>query len=657
MKSSCTQYSVYIQIHRFKNIELFKQGMYQIRIRVIYDYNTITHFADPVQLLVNSEKSESKSSSKIVPAHILDEFSCFNSRIMLIRYQEEIINLYEGCEFKFEVPTSQDFNLKILADLYFTNMETSPKTKNTFRKLEESPVMSCIISKEFRINNPQASVSSYLPLTFDPTFFCVADALVHVYPREYIFSMPFNFFENGKIIGGIQANKTYSLAASPLYLSYTHIRSICQDLISLNSPTDIRCPPEISLPLQNPSSASFHDSLETHDSVSISNSILEELESLSDYLSSALSILQNLTSLNNFKSIHYFKQKFNQEAWHHFQEFIKLKEFTSPVAVNFERTTKDEEIRREEYYKNLESLSIQAEDLYHTLNKHPIFLFSSEVDHFKSVTECAFAKSSDIHIVFLVHGYRGSSIDMHMIKGYLNIIYPMTYVYSCKSNENFTDCNIENLGQNLAQEVTHYVAESRVPKYRLKISLVGHSLGGLIIRAALKYMYDLKNCFYTYISLSSPHIGIYYSENMLHQLGKWALKKLQDSTSFIQMMLKDAKRKQDTFIYKLSQSEGLNWFQHVLFFTCSEDPYVPVDSAGSYIPPKSIGDKHEAVFAEIVKNLLDKVGSERFIRVDVSFRYTEIVNICVLCGNRHIDFLDDPCFIKMMFFSMPKLFG
>ena len=88
MKSSCTQYSVYIQIHRFKNIELFKQGMYQIRIRVIYDYNSITHFADPVQLLVNSEKPESKSSSKIVPAHILDEFSCFNSRIMLIRYQE-----------------------------------------------------------------------------------------------------------------------------------------------------------------------------------------------------------------------------------------------------------------------------------------------------------------------------------------------------------------------------------------------------------------------------------------------------------------------------------------------------------------------------------------------------------------------------------------
>jgi hypothetical protein len=615
----------------------------------------MSHFAEPVRLILDSEKAESRNSTKVIPAHILDSFSCFNTRIMLVRYQEEIINLSEGCEFKFAVPSDVQFSVKILTDLYFTNLEASPKAKKFFRKLEESPVLSCIVSKEFSIKNPVIPTSSYLPLTFDPNFFCLAEGLVHVYPREQNFYHPV-FFEAGKIVGGTKVNKTYSRIVSPLYLAYNHIKQLCDELITINSSSEINELPQVSLPIRAPCASSFHESLDFHDTDSITSAILEELEALADFVSLALGTLESLSMLSGFKSIQFFKNKFHQDAWHHFKEFVKLKECCSPLAITYERTREDEAIRAEEYYKNLESLQIQADDLYHPLQKHPIFLFSSSLWHFNSITEGTFQKPSDIHLIFLVHGYHGSSLDMHMIKGYLNIIYPLTYVYSCKSNENFTDCNIENLGQNLAQEVAHYVSESRVPKYRLRISMLGHSLGGLIIRASLKYLYDLKSCFHSFISLSSPHVGIYYSDNVLHQLGKWAIKKLQDSTSFTQMTLKDAKDKKETFIFKLSKADGLDWFSHVLFFTCGDDPYVPVDSAGCYVPPKSLGSKHEEVFAEIVRNLLEKVGSERLVRVDVSFRYSEIVNFCVVCGNRHIDFLDDPCFIKMLFYSMPSVF-
>lgn len=651
------EFSVAVQIYKFKNIELFKQGIYQIRLRVVYEHNSLTHFAEPVQLIANSEKEDKKNSYKVIPAHILDEFSCFNTRIMLVRYQEEGIVLDEGCEFRFSVPIGDEFNLKILADLYFTNLEHDNKKKEIFRKLNDNPVISCISSKEFIVKRPNSPISAYLPLSFDPMFFCIAESVVHIYPRQYIFAYPIkNFFKTPKIVGGSASNKMYSTWVSPLFLAYTHIRSVIADLLP-SSPEINILPEAISLPINSPSCSTFHESLQTHDPLQISESIHDELNSLSYILTSTLSLLEQLTSLNGFKSLFYYRQKFNQEACQHFQEFVKLKSFHKEPKIEYEPYDKSVKIRKEDYYKNLERLHIQAQDLYFALNHHPIFVFNTDESHFQQIIETSFVKSADIHVIFLVHGYRGSSVDMHMIKGYLNIIYPFTHVYSCRSNENFTDCNIENLGQNLAQEVIHFIMESKAPRYRLRITFIGHSLGGLIIRAALKHLGDFKSCMHSYISLSSPHIGIFYSQNILLQFGKWALKKMQDSTSFSQMTLKDSKNKRETFIYKLSESEGLNWFKHVIFFTCEDDPYVPVDSAGIYIPPKSVGSKHESIFLEIVQNLIKKIGKDRLVRIDVSFKYDEIMDWCILCGNRHIDFLDNPCFIKMLFYSMPKIFS
>ena len=652
------EYSVIVQIHKFKNIELFKQGIYQIRLRVVYEHNLSTHFAEPVQIFANSEKTSGKLSYKVIPAHILDEFYCFNSRIMLVRYQEEGVVLDEGCEFKLKVPIGADFKIKILADLYFTNLEIDTKNKQAFRKLDQHPTISCIDSKEFIVRKPETPTSSYLPLSFDPKFFCIAESVVHVYISKYIFSpRNLNFFATNQIVGGSKSNKMYSSWVSPLYLAYTHIKSLITDLITLN-PTDLgNIPPTIHLPLHSPESSTFHESLPNHDPDQISSAIHSELESLSYLLASALTTLQHLTSQNEFKSLYYYRQKFNQEAWQHFQEFLRLNEFYSQPKLEYEPCNKNMQIRKEDYYKNLENLQIQAQDLYTALDHHPIFLFNTEKSHFKQLVECSFVRSQDVHIVFLVHGYKGSSVDMHMIKGYLNIIYPTTHVHACKSNENFTDCNIESQGQNLAQEVIYFILESKAPRYRLRISFIGHSLGGLIIRAALVYLSEFKSCMSSFISLSSPHTGVLFSETVLLQFGKWALKKMQDSTSFTQMMLKDAKDKHQTFIYKLSESDGLNWFTHVILFTCGDDPYVPVDSAGIYIPPKSIGSKHEAVFSEIVQNLIKKVGSERLVRVDVSFKHSQVKDWCLLCGNRHIDFLDNACFLKMVCFSMPRVFS
>ena len=67
-----------------------------------------------------------------------------------------------------------------------------------------------------------------------------------------------------------------------------------------------------------------------------------------------------------------------------------------------------------------------------------------------------------------------------------------------QSNEKDTDSRIEELGMKLAQEVQEFVFNylsgfqmmngRRVQVSMSKLSFVGHSLGGIIVREALKHL-------------------------------------------------------------------------------------------------------------------------------------------------------------------------
>ena len=85
-------------------------------------------------------------------------------------------------------------------------------------------------------------------------------------------------------------------------------------------------------------------------------------------------------------------------------------------------------------------------------------------------------------------------------------------------------------------------------------------MGGLIIRAALPHLEEYKDKFYTYISLSSPHLGYMYNSNTLFNAGMWFLKKWRKSVSLTQLSMTDASNIEDTCLYKLSTLQGLNWF-------------------------------------------------------------------------------------------------
>ena len=87
------------------------------------------------------------------------------------------------------------------------------------------------------------------------------------------------------------------------------------------------------------------------------------------------------------------------------------------------------------------------------------------------------------------------------------------------------------MGKRLADEVKQYIQSFCPLSCINKISFIGHSLGGLIIRASLPHLEEYKAKFFTYMSLGSPHLGYMYNSNQLLNAGMWLLKKWKNSKS------------------------------------------------------------------------------------------------------------------------------
>ncbi|RWS10238.1 Protein FAM135A-like protein, partial [Dinothrombium tinctorium] len=112
-------------------------------------------------------------------------------------------------------------------------------------------------------------------------------------------------------------------------------------------------------------------------------------------------------------------------------------------------------------------------------------------------------------------------------------------------------------------------------------SFIGHSLGNVIIRAALTrpQMKQWIPKLYTFLSLSGPHLGTAYNSSGLVNMGLWFMQKWKKSESLLQLAMKDASDPRQTFLYKLSSEPGLEYFRHILLCGSSQDHYVPIHSA------------------------------------------------------------------------------
>ena len=86
---------ILIHFNSFRNIELFNQGLYQLRTKVYYSEKNFKYFALPYSTLKSKSIEEKMSKSSvpdsrnIVPCHTSNDNFEFISQTFLIRYSDE----------------------------------------------------------------------------------------------------------------------------------------------------------------------------------------------------------------------------------------------------------------------------------------------------------------------------------------------------------------------------------------------------------------------------------------------------------------------------------------------------------------------------------------------------------------------------------------
>ncbi|EGR34565.1 serine esterase, putative [Ichthyophthirius multifiliis] len=162
----------------------------------------------------------------------------------------------------------------------------------------------------------------------------------------------------------------------------------------------------------------------------------------------------------------------------------------------------------------------------------------------------------------------------------------------------------QNYSQKVFNVKKYLIKNLQQKKYLLlfkkikRISFLGYSLGGLIIRACIPYLQKYYNKFYTFMTFSTPHVGNMYQTNKIVDAGLWIMKKFSKQTCLNQLTLSDAKDIKNTYIYSLSTQpvfyffiinylhiffiylfQGLNYFENVVVFSSLQDSYVSYSSA------------------------------------------------------------------------------
>jgi pimeloyl-ACP methyl ester carboxylesterase len=266
-------------------------------------------------------------------------------------------------------------------------------------------------------------------------------------------------------------------------------------------------------------------------------------------------------------------------------------------------------------------------------------------------------KGSKTHVFVLVHGFQGCSFDMRLFKNNIAVLRPDALFLSSVANENETEGDIEEMGVRLAQEVLRYIDEWCSGDSLCKISFIGHSLGGLIIRSALPHLQSLSDKMHLLLTLASPHLGYMYNTSKLVNAGLWVLKKLRKSKCLQQLSMTDKQYPEDSFLYKLSSFAGIEWFKHVALVSCWQDQYAPFESARIEMNPKAFEDPVKSLlYMEMAKNVMSRIKPDILYRLDVNFKIIGKTIDSWIGRAAHILLLENEALMRLIIYRYSNFF-
>ncbi len=268
-------------------------------------------------------------------------------------------------------------------------------------------------------------------------------------------------------------------------------------------------------------------------------------------------------------------------------------------------------------------------------NKEQIITISDE----ESASDCE--DKEILHICFMLHGLEGTAYDMRNLRSSLQIYCPSLVFYISECNEKKTNESIEVLGNRFAKEVEEFIIKTQIDE-EVRISFIGHSLGGLIIRAALPQLQNYSSCFYSYISISTPHLGS-VGEKFWVNAGMKLLCKMKSNQSMREMCLED----QPVYLNKLSNIGRFENFKNVILIAMYDDGYTPYESALIVSNSKS---KARDLMAGMAKNLYEKLNTQNVLKLGIFVPYLA-KGVDMFVGRQaHVEILENN-FLKHLIFS------
>lgn len=116
----------------------------------------------------------------------------------------------------------------------------------------------------------------------------------------------------------------------------------------------------------------------------------------------------------------------------------------------------------------------------------------------------------------LVHGYHGRGQEMRNYHNILSNLIAKCHCVSCFLDTQSNKLSIKELGIELAVKVKNIIESNKSKGHQFtKLSFIGHSLGGVVIRAAIPHLDRHRTLMHTLLTLGSPHLGLLTHKSLL----------------------------------------------------------------------------------------------------------------------------------------------
>ncbi|PWZ25673.1 Protein FAM135B [Zea mays] len=696
-----TAHEVAIYIDRFHNLDLFQQGWYRVKISALWEDDENRAPISPARV-TQYEAIDIGVKSSFGFWKIDDVDNSFYTQPFLVKYSRQ--DIYLSVMVSFYIPNSEDEGPATSSVILKFELIYIPTLGNAWTDVQDSSDDTDLIPvHEFRIpHRALLGLHSYCPVHFDALHSALVDLTIHiVYLKAAVTKSSLKPLEQSfgsKSYGIVKA----SLISREILLEEVKkisnaVGSTLEDLdrtdltlgkyetvqpsksaspsYSYGQGTPTKCSPQMTGILRD-----FLESsgvvVGSTDDILLYTLSEEELFELFQIVSSQLSFIWN--EFLKFHRTHKDKpiQNSMSQAELHRKSIAQMKIntpsvqdmhiYADPSCIPVVRI--EQHVMVIPQHCSSKDFLTDASEPAHTIVPPPLLQGQSLGEE-----TCGFKSGRILRAVIFVHGFQGHHLDLRLVKNQWLLLDPGAECLLSQINEDRTSGDFKEMGRRLANEVVAFL-KRKVDKYsrnggckEIKLSFVGHSIGNIILRSALtepKLQPFLKNL-YTYMSISGPHLGYWYSPNSLFNSGLWLMKRLKGMQCMHQLTFSDDHDPQNTFFYKLCKLKTLENFKNIILVSSPQDGYVPYHSARIDLCHASSSDnsKRGQVFTEMLNNCLDQIRAPTsetrvFMRCDVIFdQSAQGRNLNTMIGRAaHIEFLENDIYARFIMWSFPELF-